>query len=94
MRRGRSCGAPFNLPKLEWVVKVCAAERKFRILLPDGSTFLQLKTAGVWTPVALGKKSKHAHRTKIFMSLLGCFPPIFPARRVETQHKHTQKQMQ
>ena len=59
MRRGRSRGAPFNLPKREWVVKVCAAERKFRILLPDGSTFLQLKTAGAWTPGALGKKSKH-----------------------------------
>ena len=38
--RGRSRGAPFNLPIREWVVKVCAAEHKFRILLPDGSTFL------------------------------------------------------
>ena len=59
MRRGGSREAPFNLPKRKWVVKVCTAERKFHILLPDGSTFLQLKTAGVWSPGALGYKSKH-----------------------------------
>ena len=81
MRRDSSRGALFNLPKCEWAVKVCAAERKFRILLPDGSTFLQLKTAGTWTPGALGKKSKHGgldnihlqSDTKIYRNLFSYF---------------------
>ena len=55
----RSLGAPLNLLKCEQAAKVCAAEQGFPIQLPDGSTYLQLKTARAWTLRTLGKKLKH-----------------------------------